>query len=293
MSDSGVVSNLTTSMYATLSDTNPGTLVQEFSDDLGVLFQLKQPIGTLLPYAGTTLPDNFLWCDGGSYSFDSASVYLNLYNIIKNTYNNSATPSGYFSVPDLRSRFPIGSASTSTIGVLYNSATIVSGGESTITTDQMPSHTHTLSTHTHTLSAHTHTGPSHSHLPPAINGADSSSFNIWVTGSGVSGAYKLACGNDCGYEAWGSPSASGASTTTTASGTDPTGAPSVDATGVPSADYTGIPSADYTGIPSGTDTGAPSADYTGAPSVDATGNAGGANQYINPFCSVNWIIQFN
>ena len=122
--------------------------------DLGNYFNLNLPIGSVMMYAGTSLPLNYLWCDGTGYSFDSSSAYYPLYNVIKFYYNVSTTPLGEFAVPDFRTRMPIGSDTTSVIAVTYNSVTSVSGGDSTMTSDQMPSHTHTA-----TLPDHAHYAP--------------------------------------------------------------------------------------------------------------------------------------
>lgn len=36
--------------------------------DLGAFFQIKQPIGTILMYGGSSLPANYLWCDGNQFN---------------------------------------------------------------------------------------------------------------------------------------------------------------------------------------------------------------------------------
>jgi microcystin-dependent protein len=97
------------------------------------------PIGTILPFAGLTLPDKYLWCDGASLV---KADYPNLFSVIGSVYGGNATDS--FNVPNLTSRFPVGSTSNSSMGVLYNSVTSTMGGNSTISTNQIPDHMHSI-----------------------------------------------------------------------------------------------------------------------------------------------------
>lgn len=78
-----------------------------FLSNVGIL-----PVGTILPYAGPitsagTLPSGFLLCDGSEIS---QTVYSLLYDVIGHTYKpeTSVINSGYFGLPDLRGRFPLG-----------------------------------------------------------------------------------------------------------------------------------------------------------------------------------------
>jgi microcystin-dependent protein len=106
------------------------------------------PIGSIIAYAGSSLPSGILsyssnpippsgwmWCDGSSYS---KSDYPELYSVIGLTFGSN--------VPDLRSRTIIGSNSTYPLGSV--------GGEEqhTLTIDEMAQHTHTLNdiSHNHT-----------------------------------------------------------------------------------------------------------------------------------------------
>jgi microcystin-dependent protein len=129
--------------------------------DIGSFFNLSLPIGSIMLYAGTTLPANYLWCDGGVYS-TSDTTKIALFNVIQYTYGGSATLTT-FNVPDLKSRMPIGSAGTTPIGVTYQSGTSVTGGSRHMTTDQMPAHTH---------------------QPPNLDGG-SVSYNVWLDGPGT------------------------------------------------------------------------------------------------------------
>ena len=57
------------------------------------------PIGTIIAYAGTTLPADWLWCDGSSFS---TTAYPELYNAIKYSWGGSGSS---FNLPDLRGLF--------------------------------------------------------------------------------------------------------------------------------------------------------------------------------------------
>lgn len=74
-----------------------------FVGDLGV------PIGTILPYSGTTAPYGYLLCDGGEVEI---AKFRALYDIIGTRYNGTAALNGAvgktYRLPDLRGRFPLG-----------------------------------------------------------------------------------------------------------------------------------------------------------------------------------------
>lgn len=63
------------------------------------------PIGTILPYAGTTTPSGYLFCDG---SLVSRANFPGLFVVVGTTYGQGLDPL-YFRVPDLRGRFALGS----------------------------------------------------------------------------------------------------------------------------------------------------------------------------------------
>lgn len=82
----------------------PGLIKQTrdlFVGDLGL------PIGAILPYAGTTPPDGFLFCDGSEMQ---RIKYPELYDVIGTRFNGSAPLNGIdtFRLPDLRGRFALG-----------------------------------------------------------------------------------------------------------------------------------------------------------------------------------------
>lgn len=96
------------------------------------------PIGTILPYAGTILPKDYLWCDGNQYLKTEKNE---LYNKIGDAYNLSTdTDNTKFRVPNIKGRVLVGLDSTQTEFDTLGET----GGEKThtLTIDEMPSHNH-------------------------------------------------------------------------------------------------------------------------------------------------------
>ena len=115
------------------------------------------PSGLVSMFAGSTAPTGWLMCDGTAVS---RSTYAGLFAAIGVTYgagNGSTT----FNLPDLRTRVPVGKNGTGTFATLGSTG----GAEThTLTTAQMPSHTHTQNSHNHTQDSHNHTQDAHDHL---------------------------------------------------------------------------------------------------------------------------------
>ena len=116
------------------------------------------PVGTVIAYAGKTLPSGYMVADG---SLLSISKYQELYNAIGNTYGTSPD-SSYFYIPSLKGKTVIGTGNYEEGGstTSYNLGDM--GGESThqLSISEMPSHTHTFTgsaTTTAASGAHTHT----------------------------------------------------------------------------------------------------------------------------------------
>lgn len=106
------------------------------------------PAGSIMQYAGSTAPTGWKLCDGTLYS---TTTYATLYAVIGTTYGSG---SGTFRVPDLRQRIPVGKYTSGTFATLG-----ATGGTQThtITTAQLPSHTHAYGTlATNSTGAHSH-----------------------------------------------------------------------------------------------------------------------------------------
>jgi microcystin-dependent protein len=142
---------------------------ERFMADLAV------PIGAIMPYAGGTIPDGYLLCDGSEVE---RSKYSDLYDIIGVIYNGSAALAGVgtFRLPDLRGRFALGKDNMDNAGTVPTSAgpyvdagggtagrvpdvqaTILGGAAGlssvALTLANLPEHSHTLSTATQDYAA--------------------------------------------------------------------------------------------------------------------------------------------
>jgi microcystin-dependent protein len=125
-----------------------------------------QPAGAIQAYAGSTAPPGWLACDGSAVS---RTTYSRLFAAIGTTWgagNGSTT----FNVPDLRGRAPIGAGTGS--GLTARTLAATGGAETvTLTTTEMPAHSHTFSSgtaasdgdHSHSLSGTASSAGSHTH----------------------------------------------------------------------------------------------------------------------------------
>lgn len=105
------------------------------------------PVGTVVPFAGSSAPTGWLLCDGTEYLI---SQYGELHDVIGKTYKPTPA-SGYFAVPDLRGRFVLGPdnmGGTSADVVTAGSADVIGAKdgaeEVTLTTENLPEHEHDL-----------------------------------------------------------------------------------------------------------------------------------------------------
>jgi microcystin-dependent protein len=117
---------------------------------------LLTPAGVISQFAGSTAPTGYLLCTGQSVS---TTTFADLFSVIGYTYGGSGSS---FTIPNLQGRIPVGRDAAQTEFDVLGEA----GGAKThtLTTAQMPSHTHTTPNHSHTFSATTSTDGSHSHV---------------------------------------------------------------------------------------------------------------------------------
>jgi microcystin-dependent protein len=115
------------------------------------------PVGTISAYAGATAPNGWLLCNG-----TSTTGYTALADLVGAT------------TPDMRGLFPIGKAATGTASTLRGT-----GGSTTITESNMPSHTHTQNAHAHDFAGNFQ-GSSAAGINVDFNGPG----NIYGVGSG-------------------------------------------------------------------------------------------------------------
>ena len=69
------------------------------------------PIGAIMAWPTDEIPDNFVEANGQNLS---QSLYSELYQVYGDYYNTDSTPDGYFGVPNLNSRVPVGFDSSDT-----------------------------------------------------------------------------------------------------------------------------------------------------------------------------------
>ena len=93
------------------------------------------PAGTIIQSAATTIPGGWLFCDGRSLI---VLEYQSLFNAIGYTYGGATTT---FNIPDTRGRTTVGSGTG--IGLTARALGDKNGEEThVLSTDEMPSHTH-------------------------------------------------------------------------------------------------------------------------------------------------------
>lgn len=100
---------------------------------------MVNPVGTVFPFAGVSAPTDALSCDGSQVE---QSAYPELYAILGTTWGSA--DSGYFRLPDLRSRVLVGAGQGSG---LSEYAVGDDGGEEThgLLQSEIPAHAHGLS----------------------------------------------------------------------------------------------------------------------------------------------------
>ena len=124
---------------------------------LANLTAVATPTGTLVPWTGTAMnvPLGYLLADGTEYS---QTLYPDLFAIITTNYCPGPCTIGMFAVPDMRGRVPVGMAPS---GAFNAAVGVVVGVETiTLTTNEMPAHTHSGTTST--VADHDHGSHSHS-----------------------------------------------------------------------------------------------------------------------------------
>lgn len=85
--------------------------IQNLAQRIGIEFiNIKTPIGTIIAYAGNTIPENYLLCDG---SVISRITYADLFSVIGTTYGEG-DGSTTFNLPNLINKFIEGSQTSGT-----------------------------------------------------------------------------------------------------------------------------------------------------------------------------------
>lgn len=149
--------------------------------------------GIVVPFAGATAPTGWLLCDGSAVN---RSVYAALFAIISTTYG-AGDGSTTFNLPNLVDKFTAGAGSAYALGSSGGSTTTSSAGShnhtgnagaTTLSTSQIPSHTHTGTTSTIGDHTHTYVAPTGT-LGGGLAGSGGG-YNITSNTSGAAGSHS-------------------------------------------------------------------------------------------------------
>lgn len=141
-------------------------------------------VGSIYMYAGSTIPELFMLCDGSAVS---RGTYSDLFAVIGTTFGQG-DGSTTFNLPNLSGKVAIGASSGHALGV--------SGGSETVQLQDsnLPSHTHEMAAHNHisTISVktpsltHTVTQPAFTYQGPSGSTTDGTYSGSTVYGNGSS-----------------------------------------------------------------------------------------------------------
>lgn len=171
------------------------------------------PCGSIMPFAGATIPAGWLACDGAAVSRTTYSSLFAALGGISSPWglgNGSTT----FNLPDLRKRVPVGKGASGTLSTLG-----AIGGAETMTLAEAH-----IAAHTHTFSATTSNSGDHQHAPP-----------VAVTYGGNAGNYRSVFATNSPFWSggdWNNAVTGGGNHSHTLSGTTSTGSGSASAFGL-------------------------------------------------------------
>ena len=111
----------------------------------------SQVPGMISQYIGATAPSGYLICDGSAVS---RTTYSSLWDVLRNGTSSSPYGNGNgsttFNLPNFKGRIPVGLDSTQTE---FDALGETGGAKThTLTSAEMPSHTHTQDPHLHSAS---------------------------------------------------------------------------------------------------------------------------------------------
>jgi microcystin-dependent protein len=123
------------------------------------------PTGSVIAFAGSTAPTDWLLCYGQTVS---RTTYAALFAVVSTTYNTGGEAGTDFRLPDLRGRTVagidnMGGTDAGRLDIANSSGTVVGSQYVTLTSAEMPSHTHIQDSHNHTQNSHNHNQNAHGH----------------------------------------------------------------------------------------------------------------------------------
>lgn len=128
MASTNKTKNLKLSKFAS---TDKPSWLADYNNDMEKIDKGASPTGSVMSFAGASIPEGWLLCNGAAVS---RVDYAGLFKVIGITYG-AGDGANTFVLPDLRSRFARGA--NNNLGTKVGSDTV------TLTTGNMPSHSHT------------------------------------------------------------------------------------------------------------------------------------------------------
>jgi microcystin-dependent protein len=137
------------------------------------------PAGSIICYSGQNVPQGWLFCNGEAIS---RTTYYKLFNTIGTIYG-TGDGTTTFNLPNLQDRFPMGKGSSS-LGVIGGANSV------TLTSDKIPSHSHTATVssdgeHSHTGSTNTTGNHNHSYDDAYFAENRGGGQNVYGTSAGT------------------------------------------------------------------------------------------------------------
>jgi microcystin-dependent protein len=167
--------------YTSTPASGPQEIYTDGTDVLPTLPAAASQAGFMSLYAGSTLPSNYLWCDGKPYS---RTTYAGLFTAIGIAYG-AGDGTTTFNVPDYRGRVPMGAdnmggTAASRITSISNALGTVGGEEKhALTIGELAAHGHGVTDPGH---GHGVTDPGHVHALN-VNAAPPGGGNSFGTGA--------------------------------------------------------------------------------------------------------------
>ena len=138
-------------------------------------------IGIIEMFGGSSssVPEGSLYCNGQSIT---TAAYPELFGVIGYTYGGSGAN---FNVPDFRSVSPMGTGTGSHTGTSARTRGTFYGAESvSISTSQMPSHSHTTPAHDHNIGDNVYISNTSSDIGPVAAGGGLTTSGLYPFGVG-------------------------------------------------------------------------------------------------------------